>query len=94
MAKWVLPKSVTNQQLPLDLPPSDNDLLGHTTCGWSGCNKMIKQSQAVVACAAIAASTVQEHFCSNRCSDKWRDELPVRYTEHDEQPSVPLHLRG
>ena len=69
MAKWTL---------PLDLPYGDDELLGRTTCGWRGCNKSIKQSQATTA----TNGTLSEHFCDNHCRDKWRDELPVRFSEH------------
>ena len=66
------------QQLPIDLPPSDDELLGRVACGWKGCQKHLIKSQAVTATTGEAL----EHFCDNRCRDKWRDELPVRYSEN------------
>ena len=79
---WSRKQEEKMTQLPIDLPPSDDELFGNTTCGWSGCNNTVKQSEAIPACVDNGHSTIQEHFCSNRCRDKWRDELPVRYQEH------------
>lgn len=61
-------------QLVIDLPPTDQDLFGHTTCGYDGCNKMIPQSKAITGCLQVGRTTKQDHFCSSKCRDKWRDQ--------------------
>lgn len=62
------------QQLPIDLPPSDDELLGKTTCGYDGCTKMFNLSDAIIGVMHYRGEVHEEHFCSNRCRDKWRDE--------------------
>jgi hypothetical protein len=66
-----------NPQLPLDLPPSDDELLGRLNCSWNGCSNTVFRSQAIPA----TDGHVDARFCCIRCRDKWRDELPVRYQE-------------
>ena len=61
------------QQLPIDLPPSDDELIGQTTCGHTTCTTMLPISRAILGCMRIGASTVQEHFCSFDCRDAWRE---------------------
>lgn len=61
--------------IPIDLPPTEADLFGHTTCGYDGCTGgTLPKSKAVTACLQIGQTTIQEHFCSNQCRDKWRDQ--------------------
>jgi len=71
-------------QLPIDLPPSDDELFGRTKCGLDGCTTMVKQSQAIVGCIHVGTVTHQDHFCSFECRNTWRDYMRpgVRYSEH------------
>jgi len=72
------------RQLPIDLPPSDDELFGRTKCGLDGCTTMVKQSQAIIGCIQVGTVTHQDHFCSFECRNTWRDYMRpgVRYSEH------------
>lgn len=70
-------------QLPIDLPPSDDELLGMTTCG--ECNKTFPYSQRITGVIKRGSVTHEDHFCSNECRNKWRDSLayvPIICQEH------------
>ena len=71
-------------KLPIDLPPTEQDLLGWTVCGCAGCNNQTKRNDLVLGCIKVGATTHQEHFCSNECRDTWRDYMTpgVRYGEY------------
>ena len=62
-------------QLPIDLPPSDDELFGRIKCGLDGCTTMVKQSQAITGCIQVGTVTHQDHFCSFACRDIWRDTM-------------------
>jgi len=63
------------KKLPIDLPLSDDDLSGRTTCGSSGCTAMVKQSQSVIGCIQVGTITHQGYFCSFDCRNTWRDTM-------------------
>lgn len=65
-----------NTQLPIDLPPSEDDLFGRTTC--AECNVTLPRRKAIVGCMFNGAVTLQEHFCSFDCRDEWRLEQQDR----------------
>lgn len=62
-------------QLPLDLPPTFDELCGKTQCAMPGCDAMVAQCDKVIGCIRIGATTHQEHFCSFECRDAWRDYM-------------------
>ena len=63
-------------QLPIDLPPTEDELKGKTTCGKVGCEKMFFLKDAIIGCIAIGTRTEQEHFCSRACREVWRSGQP------------------
>ena len=70
--EWILSqfRKERAMQMSLDLPSSDLELFGHTTCGQ--CTKMIPLSQAVVKTFYDDTSIQQqEHFCCEDCRDTW-----------------------
>lgn len=62
-----------HQQLPMDLPPSEDELLGwipKTSC--AQCDVLVDQRKAIIGCIRTAGATIQEHFCSTECRNSWR----------------------
>jgi len=66
-----------NTTLPLDLPPTEAELLGHTTCGYVRCptTSTFPQREAIIGCIRVHHVTHQEHFCSFACRDKWLKQM-------------------
>jgi len=67
---------MTKRTLPLDLPPSDEELMGQVAC--HQCSKQALRSRAVIGCINLGNGTIQEHFCSMSCRDKWKERVSYR----------------
>lgn len=64
--------------LPLNLPPTEAELFGHTTCGYVRCSNSgttFPQREAIIGCIRVHTVTHQEHFCSFTCRDKWLKQM-------------------
>jgi hypothetical protein len=66
-------------QLPLDLPPTKDDLLGLTTCGW--CNTVFPYEKRIIGIIRMPGVTHEDHFCCLKCSEQWEENrvyVPVK----------------
>ena len=58
-------------QLPIDLPPTEDELFGRTTCGNPDCNNPpMRISNAMIDPAS------GEHFCNDACFDYTEEVYP------------------
>lgn len=54
-----------DQQLPLDLPSTEEELFGWTTCGYEGCKRgPIRRTDAIETKKWNGRDYIVEHFCS------------------------------
>lgn len=61
-----------NTQMPLDLPGTEADLFGFTTCDNASCKRgPFPQSELVAVCKHTGKSTMQLHFCSETCANEY-----------------------
>jgi hypothetical protein len=70
--------------LPIDLPPSDEDIQGLQQCDCAGCTQMVMPNMMVGGCIQVGSTTHQGRFCSFDCRNQWRDYMRpgVCYSEH------------
>ena len=61
-----------NTQMPLDLPPSDTELLGMTTCDNPGCQRgPFPLSQVLPISKHTGHASKQFHFCGETCANEF-----------------------